>query len=687
MHCSYVDPCKPRPHPGSAVWRSGGGGQNIPDWAYKPESAPGSRQVQLWHFILELLQDDQYQDIIAWQGEYGEFVIKDPDEVAKLWGMRKCKPHMNYDKLSRALRYYYNKRILYKTKGKRFTYQFNFRELAAPVGLTPPLPHQNAAAAAMTAQMLDITRRQHSLLMAGQNSLVASARNAAAAASRSENKDDVFSSLQESPLQSPIPLPAQRLAAARLLRGSVSDGSEESLPTSESEDVLRGMSAPISPLVGAVRYQCHPSLIPRHYRHRMMPPGIASLLPQVPSSPQLQSGQLATPGSFRFPMLYPGSLPTTPTYIGYVPSPTFSPTFSPAQTASPGLLNPGRRRHFFSFDVDDIKAYHTPPGESKKETKANGSHVNSSSNGFLTPHTPGTPHTPSLLLSPGAYRQSDASSAQGALKLQKPPLSRKRSSVSDGGYSSKHIKSENDEKSDSKTRSDDSDQKVPSSSPVEDKRDSDKVEEVIKSPWCPGIFKKSAKERTPLGKPPKLRFKSNHEDVDVSEHFGHSLSLNSPSAMTKSPTAFGFGYSANSPGFLMPRPSFFSMPSQLTTNSRSSRKAGHSIRDILGQSSDDDNSDVIKNGDADKSSTESDESPPKEKKESSDCDVSSTSSKAFDVTVTSSKEADESMSVDSGSVMPDSEHEVQVKRNSSDTDLSSDEDIQVDVEDEEQLWD
>ncbi len=77
----------------------------FPDWAYKPESSPGSRQIQLWHFILELLRKEEYHDVIAWQGDYGEFVIKDPDEVARLWGARKCKPQMNYDKLSRALRY------------------------------------------------------------------------------------------------------------------------------------------------------------------------------------------------------------------------------------------------------------------------------------------------------------------------------------------------------------------------------------------------------------------------------------------------------------------------------------------------------------------------------------------------------------------------------------------------------
>ncbi|CAM5174760.1 unnamed protein product [Eretmochelys imbricata] len=122
MHCGCVSEGVP-----SSYWISG---LAFPDWAYKAESSPGSRQIQLWHFILELLQKEEFHHVIAWQqGEYGEFVIKDPDEVARLWGRRKCKPQMNYDKLSRALRYYYNKRILHKTKGKRFTYKFNFSKL------------------------------------------------------------------------------------------------------------------------------------------------------------------------------------------------------------------------------------------------------------------------------------------------------------------------------------------------------------------------------------------------------------------------------------------------------------------------------------------------------------------------------------------------------------------------------
>nr|XP_021510683.1 ETS translocation variant 3-like protein [Meriones unguiculatus] len=124
MHCNCSEGILATP---VNYWISG---LALPDWAYKAESSPGSRQIQLWHFILELLQKEEFRHVIAWQqGEYGEFVIKDPDEVARLWGRRKCKPQMNYDKLSRALRYYYNKRILHKTKGKRFTYKFNFSKL------------------------------------------------------------------------------------------------------------------------------------------------------------------------------------------------------------------------------------------------------------------------------------------------------------------------------------------------------------------------------------------------------------------------------------------------------------------------------------------------------------------------------------------------------------------------------
>lgn len=127
----------------------------FPEWAYKPAWSPGSRQVQLWHFLLELLGRGE-GGAITWGSEWGEFVIRDPERLAKLWGERKGKPHMNYDKLSRALRYmtrhqfiyihvfiycvktnpqvflsryYYNKRILHKTKGKRFTYKFNFSKL------------------------------------------------------------------------------------------------------------------------------------------------------------------------------------------------------------------------------------------------------------------------------------------------------------------------------------------------------------------------------------------------------------------------------------------------------------------------------------------------------------------------------------------------------------------------------
>ena len=82
----------------------------------------------------------------------GEFRLLDPDEVARKWGDKKSKKNMNYDKLSRALRwniffifertlnhfsftfnwtnrtfgfrYYYDKNILTKMSGKRYAYRW-----------------------------------------------------------------------------------------------------------------------------------------------------------------------------------------------------------------------------------------------------------------------------------------------------------------------------------------------------------------------------------------------------------------------------------------------------------------------------------------------------------------------------------------------------------------------------------
>ncbi|CAH8630293.1 unnamed protein product [Schistosoma rodhaini] len=95
-----------------------------------------SGQIQLWQFLLELLSDSKNLACITWEGTNGEFKLVDPDEVARRWGERKSKPNMNYDKLSRALRYYYDKNIMSKINGKRYAYKFDFSGLAQ--AMQPP---------------------------------------------------------------------------------------------------------------------------------------------------------------------------------------------------------------------------------------------------------------------------------------------------------------------------------------------------------------------------------------------------------------------------------------------------------------------------------------------------------------------------------------------------------------------
>ncbi|KAJ3602770.1 hypothetical protein NHX12_030518 [Muraenolepis orangiensis] len=102
--------------------------------------------VTLWQFLLRLLQDSSNLQLICWTSEEGEFKLLQAEEVARLWGARKNKPNMNYDKLSRALRYYYDKNIIKKVNGQKFVYRFvSYPDLptgdqgaAPPGGLASP---------------------------------------------------------------------------------------------------------------------------------------------------------------------------------------------------------------------------------------------------------------------------------------------------------------------------------------------------------------------------------------------------------------------------------------------------------------------------------------------------------------------------------------------------------------------
>ncbi|XP_066255776.1 DNA-binding protein Ets97D isoform X1 [Euwallacea similis] len=81
-------------------------------------------QIQLWQFLLDLLTSKEYRSVIQWTGKDSEFKLTHPEVVAHLWGERKNKPAMNYEKLSRALRYYYDGDMISKVHGKRFVYKF-----------------------------------------------------------------------------------------------------------------------------------------------------------------------------------------------------------------------------------------------------------------------------------------------------------------------------------------------------------------------------------------------------------------------------------------------------------------------------------------------------------------------------------------------------------------------------------
>ncbi|KAF1492220.1 SAM pointed domain-containing Ets transcription factor, partial [Pygoscelis antarcticus] len=91
------------------------------------DSSCAGQPIHLWQFLKELLlKPHNYGRFIRWLNkEKGIFKIEDSAQVARLWGIRKNRPAMNYDKLSRSIRQYYKKGIIRKPDiSQRLVYQF-----------------------------------------------------------------------------------------------------------------------------------------------------------------------------------------------------------------------------------------------------------------------------------------------------------------------------------------------------------------------------------------------------------------------------------------------------------------------------------------------------------------------------------------------------------------------------------
>ncbi|XP_075470041.1 ETS-related transcription factor Elf-3 isoform X2 [Ascaphus truei] len=90
------------------------------------KSKHSARGTHLWEFILYiLLHPELFEGLMKWEDrEEGVFKFLRSEAVAQLWGQKKKNTSMTYEKLSRAMRYYYKREILDRVDGRRLVYKF-----------------------------------------------------------------------------------------------------------------------------------------------------------------------------------------------------------------------------------------------------------------------------------------------------------------------------------------------------------------------------------------------------------------------------------------------------------------------------------------------------------------------------------------------------------------------------------
>ncbi|NWV01859.1 ELF3 factor, partial [Upupa epops] len=84
------------------------------------------RGTHLWEFIRDILIHPELNEgLMKWEDrQEGVFKFLRSEAVAQLWGQKKKNSRMTYEKLSRAMRYYYKREILERVDGRRLVYKF-----------------------------------------------------------------------------------------------------------------------------------------------------------------------------------------------------------------------------------------------------------------------------------------------------------------------------------------------------------------------------------------------------------------------------------------------------------------------------------------------------------------------------------------------------------------------------------
>merc|ERR1711978_285825 len=100
-----------------------------------PQQRKKGSTLKISQWIVKLLRDPETNpSVIKWEDEpEGKFRVINSTAFAQLWAKEKKNPAMNYEKLSRAMRYYYRNKEIEMVKGERLTYKFgpNMRDFRA----------------------------------------------------------------------------------------------------------------------------------------------------------------------------------------------------------------------------------------------------------------------------------------------------------------------------------------------------------------------------------------------------------------------------------------------------------------------------------------------------------------------------------------------------------------------------